>query len=343
MTGTAARAPQAPLENLRHMLTIRRTEEKVIHFSSDPALLPGHYHVYIGQEASGVATCNALDPGDYIFTTHRNHGHVIARGGEPGAVLAEILGRSDGYNGGRGGTFHVAAPELGILQTSAIVGGCLPLAAGAALSIKQRKTNQISLVFFGDGAVEEGAFFETANMAALWKLPVIFLCENNDVPPALRTGGEMASTTLAARRLSDIPQALTMPTVTVDGADIEAMSSVMADVVASVRGGAGPIFVEARITHWPGNDDAFPVLPGGPWQLDWAFSPDKGPERLREWLRDSDPLALYSRALVDKGITSIAGIADMDAEVCRKIDAAADFAVQSPPRPAEAALEHVFA
>ena len=118
---------------LRQMLAIRRAEEAVIHFATDHKdLIRGHYHVYIGQEASGVGTCAALGPKDYVFTTHRNHGHVIARGAELGPVLAEIIGRTTGYNRGRGGTFHVIAPHLGILQTSGVVGGCMPLAAGAA-------------------------------------------------------------------------------------------------------------------------------------------------------------------------------------------------------------------
>jgi hypothetical protein len=137
---------------LEQMLTIRRAEEQVIHFATDHKdLIRGHFHVYIGQEASGVGACAALGPDDYVFTTHRNHGHVIARGGELKPVLAEIIGRTTGYNKGRGGTFHVIAPHLGILQTSGVVGGCVPLAAGAAFSIKKRGTKQVSLVFFGDG------------------------------------------------------------------------------------------------------------------------------------------------------------------------------------------------
>ena len=153
MTEARPAAAEVARRNLRLMLTIRRAEEKVIEFATKhEGLIRGHYHVYIGQEASGVAACNALGAKDYVFTTHRNHGHVIARGGELRRVLAEIISRSDGYNGGRGGTFHVIAPHLGILQTSGVVGGCMPLAAGAAFSIQKRKTDQASLVFFGDGS-----------------------------------------------------------------------------------------------------------------------------------------------------------------------------------------------
>src|SRR5713226_6965376 len=157
------------------MLRMRRLEEQVLHFAEDhQGLIRGHFHVYIGQEAAGGAACAVLRKEDYIYTTHRNHAHVVAKGGDAGRILAEIIGREDGYCRGRAGTFHVAAPELGILHTSAIVGGCLPLAAGAAYASKVRGDGRTSIVFFGDGAMEEGAFYETLNMAKLWELPLIF-------------------------------------------------------------------------------------------------------------------------------------------------------------------------
>src|SRR5215471_4665706 len=202
---------------LRKMLMIRRAEEHVIRFNEDyKGLIRGHFHVYIGQEATGVGVCAALGPDDYVFTTHRNHGHVIAKGGDLGPVLAEIIGRTTGYNKGRGGTFHVIAPHLGILQTSGVVGGCVPLAAGAAFSIKKCGTKQVSLVFFGDGVLEEGAFYEAVNLASLWKLPVVFVCENNGVARERRKGGACPTDSLAARQLTDISNAFSVPSVTVD-------------------------------------------------------------------------------------------------------------------------------
>src|SRR5918912_2003171 len=152
-------------ELLRQMLRMRRLEEQVLHFAEEPGLIRGHVHVYIGQEATGAGACAALRRDDYLFTTHRNHGHVLARGGEPARILAEILGRATGYNQGRAGGFHVAAPELGILHTSAIVGGGLPLAAGAAFAAARRREPRDALVLFGDGAMEEGVFSETLNIA----------------------------------------------------------------------------------------------------------------------------------------------------------------------------------
>jgi pyruvate dehydrogenase E1 component alpha subunit len=341
---TQAPSPDVRRKFLRQMLAIRRAEERVIHFATDHEnLIRGHYHVCIGQEASGVGACEALGPGDYVFTTHRNHGHVIARGGELGPVLAEILGRTTGYNRGRGGTFHVIAPHLGILQTSGIVGGCVPLAAGAAFSIKKRAADRLSLVFFGDGVLEEGAFYETVNMASLWKLPMIFLCENNGVARELRTGGPCESSTLAAKRLTDIAEAFAIPATTVDGCDVEAVHSAMTEAVSKVRHGVGPIFIETRITRWPGNMGAFPVLTGGDYRIEWALSPASAPNELRDWLQHSDPVALLARSLLRDGAASEDDLAAVDREVRQAADAAERFALDSPAPRAEAALEHVFA
>jgi TPP-dependent pyruvate/acetoin dehydrogenase alpha subunit len=329
---------------LEQMLTIRRAEEQVIHFATDHKdLIRGHYHVYIGQEATGIGACAALGPDDYVFTTHRNHGHVIARGGELGPVLAEIIGRTTGYNRGRGGTFHVIAPHLGILQTSGVVGGCMPLAAGAAFSIKKRGTGQVSLVFFGDGVLEEGAFYEAINMASLWKLPVVFVCENNGVARELRKGGACPTSSLAAMHLTDISNAFSIPSVTVDGADMPAVAAAMADAVSRVRGGAGPIFVEARITRWPGNAGIFPVLVGGDYRLEWAFSPASAPTELQEWLQHSDPIALFVRELVADGAMTKQDTDAMDRQVRKAVAEAVRFALESPAPKAESALDHIFA
>jgi len=335
---------EAKRKFLEQMLTIRRAEEQVIHFATDHEdLIRGHFHVYIGQEASGVGACAALGPDDYVFTTHRNHGHVIARGGELGPVLAEIIGRTTGYNKGRGGTFHVIAPHLGILQTSGVVGGCVPLAAGAAFSIKKRGTRQVSLVFFGDGVLEEGAFYEAVNLASLWKLPVVFVCENNDVARERRKGGASPSDSLAARQLTDISNAFSVPSVTADGADMLAMAAAMGDAVSKVRGGAGPVFVESRITRWPGNAGTFPALLGGDYRLDWALAPSSGPKELQDWLQHSDPVALFVRTLVANGAMSKADVEAMDARIRKAVAEAASFALASPAPKAECALEHIFA
>jgi TPP-dependent pyruvate/acetoin dehydrogenase alpha subunit len=323
---------------LRSMLTIRRSEEHVVHFATDrDDLLRGHYHVYIGQEATGVGTCEVLAPDDYVFTTHRNHGHVIARGGDPGPVLAEIIGRTGGYNKGRGGTFHVTAPHLGILQTSAIVGGCVPLAAGAAFSIKTRGTDQVSLCFFGDGVMEEGAFHEGINMASLWGLPVIFMCENNSLPPARR------SSNIAAKELVDVASALSIETHVVDGNDVRAVSALVAGLVKRTRKGEGPFFVESRINPWPGNGGQFPELIGGDYQLSWAWDASRADAKLQSWVRDADPISRFVRTLVEEGTLTQGEVEEIDADVSRLVAAAARFAVDSPEPSPESAMDHILA
>jgi len=190
------------VEILRRMLLIRRFEEKVAQLAQQRKF-PGHFHLYIGQEATGVAALLHLGPDDYIFTTHRNHGHVLARGGDPGRSLAEILGREGGYNRGKGGTLHLAVKELGIPLTSAIVGDIVPIATGAAYALKQLGGDGVSMAFFGDGALEEGAFYESINLAALWRLPVIYICENNSVGLVSARAGEYPISTIIYYRCQE--------------------------------------------------------------------------------------------------------------------------------------------
>lgn len=331
-------------ETLKRMLLIRRAEEQVIHFATEQSgLIRGHYHVYIGQESSGVGACNALRGDDYVFTTHRNHGHVIARGGEPAQVLAEIIGRVDGYNKGRGGTFHVIAKHLGILQTSGIVGGCLPLAAGAAFSIKTRGTDQVSLCFFGDGALEEGASHEAINISSLWKLPVIFMCENNSVPPEGRKQGDYPSSSLAATQLVDVARAMNIESFVIDGSDVRGVQSQLEDLVARTRKGEGPFFVESRLTRWPGNMGTFPNLIGGQYDLAWAWSPKNGPAELRDWLAQSDPISLFARALVDEGKLTKKEVEATHAKVKEEITTAGRFAVRSLEPTPESAMDYILA
>ena len=227
-------------------------------------------------------------------------------------MLAEIIGRTTGYNQGRGGTFHVIAKHLGILQTSAIVAGCIPLAVGAAFSIKRRGTNQVSLVFFGDGVLEEGAFHEGINMASLWKLPVVFMCENNSVPPEGRQQGEYPSSSLAATQLADVSRAMNIETHIVDGSDVRAVSSLVGGLVARTRAGEGPFFIESRLTRWPGNRGQFPALIGGPHQMEWTWNPESADPQLQDWLRSSDPVSpslacVGQRRQDDKGRCGLVG------------------------------------
>jgi acetoin:2,6-dichlorophenolindophenol oxidoreductase subunit alpha len=322
----------------RRMLMMRRAEEHVIRFNEEyQGLIRGHFHVYIGQEATGAGACAALQAEDYVFSTHRNHGHVIAKGGDPKRVLAEIIGRETGYCLGRGGTFHVAAPDLNILHTSAIVGGCLALAAGAAFAAQVRQTKAVSLVFFGDGAMEEGVFYETLNIARLWQLPLIFLMENN----YRRAGRSGASH--SAKELANVARALDVETVIIDGDDVGLVHKTTSELAGRTRAGEGPFFVEARTHPWPGNEGAHPRLIAGSTDINWAWDPGAVAETARSWHAEGDPLLIYARELVQSGGLNRAEILRIDDEIRKEADAAARFAVESPLPDPKAAIKFAYA
>jgi len=325
------------------MLRQRRLEEQVLAFAEAPeSEIRGHFHVYIGQEATAAGLCAALAPEDYLFSTHRNHAHVLAKGGEPGKILAEILGRGGGYAQGRAGTFHVAAPEVGVLQTSAIVGGCLPLAAGAAYANHLGNARRASVACFGDGAMEEGVFYETLNIAQLWKLPVLFLMENNSVSPEQRPGRGSPTSEHSAKALSDVPKALCLDTRVIDGTDVELVHQTAAEIVPRLKAGEGPFFVEARTSRWPGSYGSFPRLLGGACEITWAWQPDAAPESVRAWARQSDPVLLYARRLLERGLSQ-EQIAAIDQEVRAELEEATRWALASPPPEPAQAVEHVYA
>lgn len=330
-----------PVQRLTAMLRIRRFEEQCIRLAGDKQF-PGHYHVYIGQEATAVTACAELTADDFLFTTWRNHGHLLARGAAMDRMLAEILGRSGGYSGGKSGTLHLCVRELGIPATSALVGGSIPLAVGAALACKRRGTG-VTVAFFGDAALEEGAFYEAMIIAAVWRVPILLVCENNSIPPEQRRRGQFTSSTLPAARLADVPQSLQIPASMVDGSDTEALAECFGRLVAEVRDRGEPRFVEVRSTRWPGTFPIWPELPSGEWQPAWAF--DRKPERadLAAWTEQSDPIALYIRKLVAAGILDRRRVKAIDTGARAEVAAAARAALDSPyPEPSEA-YRHVWA
>ncbi len=330
-----------PAERVQAMLRIRRFEEQCIQLAAAKRFA-GHFHVYIGQEATAVAVCAALEKEDFIFSTWRNHGHVLARGGAPERMLAEILGKAGGYAGGRSGTLHLAVRELGIPVTSALVGGNLPLAVGAALACKRRGAG-IAVNFFGDAALEEGACYEAMILAAVWRVPILFVCENNSIPPEQRKRGQFTSSTLPTQRLGDVPRALTIQTETVDGADADALAECFARLAGEVRTSGTPRFVEVRCTRWPGNFPLWPAMPGGPWQLDWAYGGRPEAADLAAWIEHSDPLALYLRKSAAAGTLDRARAESIDAAVREEMARAAQFALDSPFPEAAEAYRHVWA
>jgi TPP-dependent pyruvate/acetoin dehydrogenase alpha subunit len=335
--------PERAVELLKTMLRMRRLEEQVIHLVEDHKQISGHYHVYIGQESAGATVCSLLRPEDYVFTTHRNHAHILAKGGDPNKILAEIIGKTDGYSHGRAGTFHVAAPQLGVLHTSAVVGGCLPLAAGAAYGSKLKADGRATVVFFGDGAMEEGAFYETMNIARLWELPVFFYMENNAVSPQQRPGRGSPTSEHSATALSDIPRAFNIDTFVVDGTDVAAVHELVSNLVPRLQAGQGPFFVESRTSRWPGNYGAYPTLVGGDTDIRWSWEAEQAPEVVRAWERDSDPVLLFARKLLAEGRISRGRLEELDRAVNAEMAAAAQFALNSPYPAPEAVLEHAYA
>jgi len=337
--------PKLPRESLlelcRRMLLIRHFEESLIGLH-DQGRFEGHYHVYIGQEATGVPAISCVEKGDYLFTTHRNHGHLLARGADPGKLYAEILGRRDGYNKGKGGTFHVAAADLGFLHTSGIVAGIIPLATGTAYAAKARKSDRITVCLFGDGALEEGAAPEAFNLASLWKLPVLFLCENNGKYGAGRATGAAQSATMAAYPLTDLPATYKIPARQLDGTDSGAVHAAVSEAVAKIRRGAGPQFIETQTVRWPGSETNWPVVPALT-DVNLAWDVSVVPEKAREWYRSSDPLLIFIRELVEKGQATKAEIVEVDNGARQAIQQAVDFALASPLPAPEEAFKDVFA
>jgi pyruvate dehydrogenase E1 component alpha subunit len=323
------------------MLTIRRFEEAVLRLSNEGAFR-GHYHLYIGQEATGAAVMAVLDPRDRIATTHRNHGHVLARGADPGRAMAEILGRASGLNGGRGGTLHLSDPGLGFISTSGIVGGCISLGVGAGYACKRKADGSIAVAFFGDGALEEGVSFEALNIASLWKLPVLFLCENN-------SGGSWApgegypTLVHASSDLRSIAQSLGIKAVRVDGADVAAVHGPANEAAAQCRRGEGPIFMEAMTRRWPGSNPLWPQAVTGVTDLRMATGELAIEGEHRDWLERHDPVLRLARQLVGAGAAAKTRLYALDAATRARIGHAVASARAAPLPAAQTAFEHVFA
>jgi pyruvate dehydrogenase E1 component alpha subunit len=331
--------PKLPGENLlelcRRMFIIRHFEESLVPLH-DKGVFGGHYHLYIGQEATGVPALACLRADDYLFTTHRNHGHLLARGAEPKRLLAEILGRVDGLNRGKGGSFHSVAPALGFLHSSGVVAGIIPLSTGTAYAAKALKNGRLTVCLFGDGSLEEGAAPEAFNLASLLKLPVLFLCENNGKYGAGRAVAAAQSNSMAAYPLTDLPKAYKIPAEQIDGMDAGLVHATVSEAVAKIRRGEGPQFIEAQTVRFPGSETNWPTVPR-PTDSSLAWDVNSVPEKAREWYRSCDPLLIYIRELVDAKHASKDEMAAVERQVKSEIAAAVEFAVNSPyPQPEEA-------
>ena len=306
------------IELLTTMWTIRRFEEAVDDLFAR-GLLHGTMHLSIGQEASATGAIAALEQGDYITSTHRGHGHCIAKGADVTLMLAELLGKETGYCRGRGGSMHIADLDGGNLGANGIVAGSIPIAAGAALALKQRGSDRVVECFFGDGAANEGAFHEALNMAATWKLPVVFVCENNHY------GMSMAWTkAVAIDRLSRRADAYGFPGVTVDGNDVMAVKEEAGQAVGRARSGEGPTLIECLTYRHKGHSKSDQNL-------------YRTREEIKEW-REKDPTGRFARVAVDAGLID-RGTADGIAEEAKHTIARAIEDARSAADPSLAGIE----
>jgi pyruvate dehydrogenase E1 component alpha subunit len=330
------------LDAFRKMLLIRRFEEACIE-AAQKGQVPGHFHVYIGQEATGVGVMSVLDKGDFVHSTHRNHGHLLARGADPKKALAEILGTAGGYSGGKAGTLHGCAPELNFPLSSGIVAGILPISTGTAYAMKHRGLPNVSAVFFGEGAMEEGAAYEALNLAALWKLPVLFICENNTAEVS-RTPGQASyhAPNLSIIELTDLAKSMGLATTVIDGSDLGTVWNAAKAARTRAISGGGATFMEVRTETWPGGQ--WPTLVTGHTDIRhaWTGEVPKQYAHLSAWFQRNDPVLSVARELLALGIVSQQDLTKIDAAVKSEIDEAVTFANESPfPKP-ETALANVW-
>jgi pyruvate dehydrogenase E1 component alpha subunit len=334
-------ARETLLELCRRMFVIRHFEENLVPLH-DKGIFGGHYHLYVGQEGTGVPAISCLRADDYLFTTHRNHGHLLARGVEPKKLYAEILGRADGLNKGKGGSFHSVAPSLGFLHSSGVVAGIIPLSTGTAYASKAQKNGRVTVCLFGDGALEEGAAPEALNLASLYKLPVLFLCENNGKYGAGRAVAAAQSSSIAAYPLTDLPKAYKIPAQQIDGIDAGLVHAIISEAVEQIRRGEGPQFIEAQTVRYPGSETNWPTVPV-PSDTSLAWDVSKVPEKAREWYRTCDPLLVFIRELVEAEQANKDEIAGIERQVKSEIAAAVEFALKSPYPKTEEAERNYFA
>ena len=310
------------LEMYKKMVLIRTAEETLLKLF-EQSEMPGFIHSYIGEEATGVGVCHALRRDDLITSTHRGHGHVIAKGGDLNLFFAELYGKATGYCKGKGGSMHIADLDLGILGANGIVGGGIPIAAGAALAAKMRKTGKVSVAFFGDGATDIGAFHESLNLAAVWELPVVFVAENNGFADFIRVRDHQK-----IERVSHRAQAYAMAGETVDGNDVEAVHAAARSAIERARAGDGPTLLECVTYRWRGHYEGDP-------------QPYRSDEEVEGW-KGRDPLKLAEERLKQRGELDPASRAAIWDDIRGRVDAAVAFARQAPPPRPESALEDIY-
>lgn len=322
MAVITAKSLQEKLGLYRQMALIRAFEESAIDLFSQ-GLITGSTHPCIGQEAIAVGACSALERQDLVLATYRGHGVALAKGCDPKPIMAELLTRTTGCCKGRGGSMHICDVKEGFLGTNAVVAAHIPIAGGVALSAKLRKTAEVVLCFFGDGASCEGEFPETLNMASLWKIPLVFICENNGYAISVPTSLSQSTPDIADRA-----RGFGIPAVIVDGNDIEAVQEAVSEAVARARIGNGPTLIECKTVRWERHS---------------AFSAGKyaNPEEALRW-KKVDPIPRFKARLQSLG-ASAAQIDTVEKEAKTLIREAVEFAVQSPLPDPESVYDGIFA
>lgn len=313
------------LQMYRSMQKIRLFEEQVNELYTR-ALMPGLAHLYLGEEAVAVGICEALRADDYITSTHRGHGHCVAKGASPDRMFAELLGKKSGYCKGKGGSMHIADPQTGNLGANAIVAGSAGIATGAAFSSKHLRTGRVSVCFFGEGALGQGVVYEVMNLAALWKLPVIYVCENN-----LYTEYTHYLETTAG----DILQrgtAFGVHSEKVDGQDVRAVFEVASKLIERARRGEGPAFLLCNTYRYTGHHVG---------DINREYYRSKQEEQ--EWKTKRDPIALLGDWLIAQKLTDVAALRQIESDVRAEMLAAVEFAVSAPYPGSEEAEQDVYA
>jgi pyruvate dehydrogenase E1 component alpha subunit len=320
---TPGRPAAEPLERLRLMLLVRRFEERCAELYSD-GRIRGFLHLYVGEEAVAVGVCTALQADDNVVATYREHGHALARGVGAGALMAEMFGRVEGCSRGRGGSMHLFDVPHRFYGGNAIVGGGLPIAAGLALADHLRGTDRITACFFGEGAMAEGEFHETMNLAALWRLPVLFVCENNLYAMGTALERSESATDLALKAAS-----YGVASWSVDGMDVEAVEDAARRAVLAIRAGDGPCFVEARTYRFRAHS---------------MYDPELYRERaeVERW-KERDPILAAEARLRARGLLDDAGMAALEASVAAEIEEAVAFADAGALEPVTDLLRDVYA
>jgi pyruvate dehydrogenase E1 component alpha subunit len=308
----------------RQMVRIREFEEKVNELYIN-GIMPGLAHLYSGQEAVAVGVCEALRPDDYITSTHRGHGHCLAKGASVERMFAELLGKEAGYCRGKGGSMHIADPDTGNLGANAIVGGSAGIATGAAFSAKQLGTGQVAVCFFGEGALGQGLFYEVMNLAQLWKLPVLYVCENN----LYNEYTHFSETT--AGEIAGRPQAFGIQAEIVDGQNVRAVHAAAARLVERARQGKGPAFLQCNTYRYYGHHVG---------DISRSYYRSKAEEQ--EWKETRDPLRVLAEWLLGKGITQET-LDQIGEEAKAEIEAGAEFALHAPYPDLSEADQHVYA